>query len=69
MGNGWGAIPCDKDREIDRVLAEFKDKEVIIDGENKKEHEYSVPNTKMNLYNDKNTFFNISNYTLNEFKI
>jgi hypothetical protein len=47
MGNGWSAIPCNKDKEIVRVPAEFKDKEVIIDGENKKEHEHLVPNTKV----------------------
>jgi hypothetical protein len=41
-----------KDKEIDRVLAEFKDKVVEIDGENKKEHEHLVPNTKVNLYSD-----------------
>lgn len=50
---------------MDRVLAEFKDKEVIIDGENKTEREHLVANTKMNLYNDKYTFFDILNYTLN----
>jgi hypothetical protein len=42
-----------KDTENDRVLAEDKDKVVIIDGERKKECDYLVPNTKMNLLNNK----------------
>jgi hypothetical protein len=35
-----------RDREIGRVFAEYKDKLVIIDGKNKKEHEYLIPKTK-----------------------
>jgi hypothetical protein len=35
-----------QDREIGRVFAEYKDKLVVIDGDNKKEHEYLIPKTK-----------------------
>jgi hypothetical protein len=34
-----------QDREFGRIFAEYKDKLVIIDGENKKEHEYLIPKT------------------------
>ena len=49
-----------KDREIGRVFVEYKDELVIIDGENKKEHEYLIPKTKLNHYGDNEVYFNIS---------
>jgi hypothetical protein len=30
-------------KEIGRVFAEYKDRLLVIDGENKKEHEYLIP--------------------------
>jgi hypothetical protein len=38
-------------REIGRVFAEYKDK---------KEHAYSIPKSKVNLYGDNEVYFNIS---------
>ena len=58
-----------KDREIGRVFAEYKDKLVIIDGEDKKEHEYLIPKSKVDRYGDKEVYFNISENTLKEFEI
>ena len=58
-----------QDREIGRVFAEYKDKLVIIDGENKKEHEYLIPKTKVHHYGDNQVHFNISQNTLKEFEI
>jgi len=55
--------------EIGRVFAEYKDKLVIIDGENKKEHEYLIPKTKVNRYGDNEVYFNILQNTLKEFEI
>ena len=55
--------------EIGRVFAEYKDKLVIIDGENKKEHEYLIPKTKVNRYGDNEVYFNIPQNTLKEFEI
>ena len=40
-----------QDREIGRVFAEYKDK---------KEHAYSIPKSKVNLYGDNKVYFNIS---------
>jgi hypothetical protein len=57
------------DREIGRVFAEYKDKLVIIDGENKKEHEYLIPKTKINRYGDNQVYFDITKNSLNEFEI
>ena len=66
--NRASAILCSKDIEIGHVFAEYKDKLVIIDGENKKEHEYLIPKTKVDRYGDKNIYFNISEDTLKEFE-
>jgi hypothetical protein len=56
-------------REIGRVFAEYKDKLIIIDGENKKEHEYLIPKTKVNRYGDNEVYFNIPQNSLKEFEI
>lgn len=58
-----------QDREIGRVFAEYKDKLVIINGENKKEHEYLIPKTKVHRYGDMRVYFNLSEESLQEFEI
>jgi len=58
-----------QDLEIGRVFAEYKDKLVIIDGENKKEHEYLIPKTKVHRYGDMRVYFNLSEESLKEFEI
>ena len=57
------------DKEIGRVFTEYHDKLVIIDGENKKEHEYLIPKTKVNNYGEKKVYLNISEDSLKEFEI
>ena len=37
--------------------------------ENKKEHEYLIPKTKVHHYGDNQVYFNISQNTLKEFEI
>jgi hypothetical protein len=56
-------------REIGRIFAEYKDKLVVIDGENKKEHEYLIPKTNVHRYGDNQVYFNISENSLKEFEI
>ena len=58
-----------QDREIGRVFCEYKDSLVIIDGENKKEHEYLIRKTKVHHYGDNQVYSNISQNTLKEFEI
>ena len=55
--------------QFGRVFAEYKDYLVIIDGENKKEHEYLIPKTKVHHYGDNQVYFNISENSLKEFEI
>jgi hypothetical protein len=52
-----------KDREIGRVFAEYKDNLVIIAGETKKEHTYLIPKNKVDHYGDKE-FISIYQKTL-----
>jgi hypothetical protein len=54
---------------IGRVFAEYKDRLVIIDGENKKEHEYLIPKSKVDRDGDSEVYFNISESSLKEFEI
>ena len=49
-----------KTENSEEYSAEYKDKLVIIDGENKKEHEYLIPKTKVHHYGDNQVYFNIS---------
>jgi hypothetical protein len=58
-----------KNREIGKVFAEYKDKLVIISGETKKEHAYLIPKTKVHHYGDKKVYFIISENSLEEFEI
>jgi hypothetical protein len=51
------------------VFAEYKDKLVIIDGEDKKEHEYLIPKSNVDRYGDREVYLNISESSLKEFEI
>jgi hypothetical protein len=57
-----------KDREIGRVFAEYKDKLIIVDGEVKKEHVYLIPKNKVDLYGDNQVYLNMSENSLKEFE-
>jgi hypothetical protein len=67
--NRASAIINYNEREIGRVFSEYIDKLVIIDGENKKEHEYLIPKTKVNRYGDNQVYFDLSEESLKEFEI
>ena len=57
------------ERDIGRVFAEYKDKLVVIDGENKKEHVYLIPKTKVDRYGDNQVYLNMSENSLKQFEI
>jgi hypothetical protein len=56
-------------RQIGRVFTEYKDKLVVIDGDNKKEYEYLIPKSKVNRYDDRKIYLSITYDSLNEFEI
>jgi hypothetical protein len=55
--------------KIGKVFAAYKDKLVIIDGEDKKEREYLIPKSKVDRYGDNEVYINISESSLKEFEI
>jgi hypothetical protein len=57
-----------KDREIGRVFAEYKDKLIIVDGVIKREHVYLIPKNKVDLYGDKKVYLNVSESSLKQFE-
>ena len=56
-------------RDIGRVFAEYKDKLVVMDDENKKEHVYLIPKTKVHRYGDNQVYLDMSDNSLKEFEI
>ena len=56
------------DNEIGKVFAEYKDNLVVIDGENKKEHEYLILKSKIDRIDYKQIHLNISDLSLKEFE-
>jgi hypothetical protein len=61
-------LSSDKDREIGKVIAEYKDKLIILDGEFKRDHVYFIPKIRIDHYADKRVYINISE-SLKEFEI
>ena len=57
------------DREFGRVFAEYKDRLLVIDGENKKEHEYLIPKSRIDRFGDNHVYFNVTESTLKDFEI
>lgn len=62
-------LSSDKDREIGKVIAEYKDKLIILDGEFKRDHVYFIPKIRIDHYGDKRVYINISEESLKEFEI
>ena len=58
----------DKDRGFGKVIAEYKDKLIILDGEFKREHVYFIPKIRIDHYGDKRVYINISEESLKEFE-
>jgi hypothetical protein len=58
-----------KTEKSEDLFAEYKDILVIIDGEDRKEHAYRIPKSKVDRYGDKKIYLNISYNSLKEFEI
>ena len=57
-----------RQRVFGTVMAEYKDRLFIVDGEDKKEHVYLIPKIRIDHYGDKRVYFNISENLLKEFE-
>ena len=58
-----------RDREIGTVIAESKNKLIIVDDEIKKEHVYLIPKTKVDHYGKSRLYFNITQDSLKKFEM
>jgi hypothetical protein len=56
-------------REIGKVFAEVNDNLVVIAGENKKEHEYLIPKSKVSYFDEKQLYVSINDNSLKDFEI
>jgi hypothetical protein len=55
--------------EFGTVIAEAKNKLIVVDDEFEREHVYLIPRTKVDHYSHKQVYFNISENSLREFEI
>ena len=58
-----------KDREIGTVIAESKNRLIIVDDVFKKTHVYLIPKKSIDYYGDKRVDINISENSLKEFEM
>ena len=58
-----------RNREFGTVIAEAKNKIIIVDDEILREHVYLIPKTKVDHYSEKRVYFKIPKNSLKEFEI
>ena len=56
-------------REIWTILSEHENSLIVVAGENRKEHVYLIPITKVNRYGNNKVYFKIPDSSLKEFEI
>jgi hypothetical protein len=57
------------EREFGTVIAEAKNKLIVVDDEIKREHVYLIPKTKLDHYGDQQMYFDITESSLKDFEI
>ena len=62
-------VKANDQKACGNVIAEYKDKLVIIEGESIISHEYIIPKSIVDHYDGKNLFLNISRDALLEFNV
>jgi hypothetical protein len=62
------AVLSHDDREFGTVIAEYKDRLIIINSEIKKEHLYLIPKIRIHHYGGNLVYFNIPENLLSEFE-
>ena len=58
-----------REREFGTVIAESKNKLIVVDYEIIREHVYLIPKTKVDHYSHKQVVFNVPEKSLKEFEI
>jgi hypothetical protein len=59
----------DRERELGTVIAESRNKLIIVDDEIIREHVYLVSKTKVDRYSDDQVYFNVPESSLKEFEM
>jgi hypothetical protein len=66
----YSAPAHNRQREFGTVIAESKNKLIIVDDENNREHVYSIPKSRVDHhYGDQQMHFNIPECSLKDFEI
>ena len=63
------ALFNNRDNEFGTVIAEAKNKLIVVDDEIIREHVYSLPKTKVDHYGDHQIYFDIPESSLKDFEI
>ena len=58
-----------REREFGTVIAEAKNRLIIVDDETIRKHVYLIPKTKVDHYGDKQVYFNIQENSLEDFEM
>ena len=57
------------EKENSEVIAESKNKLIVVDDEIIREHIYSIPKTKVDHYGNQQMYFNVPESSLKDFEI
>ncbi len=58
-----------KDKEFGTVIAESKNKLIVVDDEVMREHVYLIPKAKIDYFDDKQVYFNVPEISLKKFEM
>ncbi len=58
-----------KDREFGTVIAESKNKLIVVDDKVMREHVYLIPKAKIDYFDDKQVYFNVPEISLKKFEM
>jgi hypothetical protein len=59
----------DREREFGTIIAEAKNKLIVVDDETLREHVYLIPKTKVADYSQNQVYFRIPDYSLKDFEM
>ena len=62
-------VKANDQKSCGNIIAEYKDNLIIIEGSVIKSHEYIIPKSIVDYYDDKNIYLNISRDALLEFDV
>jgi hypothetical protein len=67
--NAPALLNHDREKEFGTVIAEAKNRLIIVDDEINRKHVYLIPKTKVDHYNNKQIYFNVPETSLKDFEM